>query len=79
MVAKEARPEAEAEAARLEVERTSLLLEIRATKDEVFSTPKPAKTRRPWRIIRRPWRSFFPKATSVVFLNTTSVETNQRF
>ena len=36
-VAKEAKRKAEAEAARLEVERTSILLEIRAAKDEVSS------------------------------------------
>ena len=34
---KEARWKAEAETARLEVERTSLLLEIEATKDDVSS------------------------------------------
>ena len=37
-VAEEARRMAEAEVARLEVERTSLLLEIRAAKDEVSSS-----------------------------------------
>ena len=36
-VVEEARCKAEAEATRLEVERTSLLLEIRAAKDEVSS------------------------------------------
>ena len=45
-----------------------------------LSTPKPTKTRRPWRrITRRPWRSFLLTATDVVFSNTTFVETNQRF
>ena len=51
-----AEAEAEAEATRLEVERTSLLLDIGRPRTRYpFSTPKPVKTRRPWRkITRRP-------------------------
>ena len=50
--------EAKAETTHLEVERMSLLLEIKAAKDEVSSSsPKQAKTKKPWRkTTKRPWR-----------------------
>ena len=43
MVAKEVRRKAEVEVARLEVERTSILLEIRAAKDEISSLHSQAR------------------------------------
>ena len=56
--AEEARGKAVVETALLEVERTSLMLEIRATKDESTPfSPRPTRIRRPWRrTIRSPWR-----------------------
>ena len=84
VVAEEARRKAEAEVeakvACLEVEWTSLLLEIGATKDKVSFLHSQADKDSPWRrITRRPYRSFLPTATGVVFSNTTYLNINQRF
>ena len=60
----------EAEVARLEVERTSLLLELKASKDEVSSFHSQAG---------KPWSRFSLMATDVACSNTTSVTTSKGF
>ena len=54
--AKEARRKVEVEATRLEVEQTSLLLDIRLRTKCLLSNLRRAKTKRPWRkTTRRPY------------------------
>ena len=57
VVTKEAKPKAEVEAARLEVERTSLMGRLGLLRMKcLFSTLRRARIRSPWRrIARRPW------------------------
>ena len=79
MVAEKARCKAEAEAARLEVEQMSLLLEIGAAKDKVSFLHSQA--RKDKEAMEEDYQKaleviFFSTATGVVFSNTTSVETN---
>ena len=79
-VAEEARRKVEFKVAQLEVDQTSLLLELGATKNEVFylqsqvGKDKEAMEEE----YQKALEVILPMGTGVVFSNTTSVETVQR-
>ena len=80
-VAEEAKRKAKAETTRLEVERTSLLLELGAEKDEVSSFQSQASKDKEAKKddYQKALEVISPMATDVVCSNTTYVEANKRF
>ena len=71
----------EAEVARLTVERTSLLLKLETSRDEVLTLHSHVgKTRKPWwKTTRKPWSKFSLMATDTVCSNMASAMTDQGF